>query len=89
MAAAKVKEENQTELKVQGADAPAIPDGQGPEDNSTDLTEPVESLPTVRAICLTNVKHNRDLYRAGQKLDLPEDVFDTLHEAKAVRRLGE
>lgn len=44
---------------------------------------------TIRVEFLTNCTHNRDRYQAGQRADVPEDVFDALSKAKAVRRLGE
>lgn len=50
---------------------------------------PPDPPQTVRVEFLTNVKHDRDFYRAGQRGDLPEQVFETLQAAKAVRRLGE
>lgn len=48
---------------------------------------PPEPIRTVRALFLTNCSHNRDRYQAGQKEDLPEDIFNILFAAKAVRRL--
>ncbi|MFH5185731.1 hypothetical protein ACHHV8_25495 [Paenibacillus sp. TAB 01] len=43
----------------------------------------------IPAVFLTNCKHNRELYEAGQRVDLPEDVYAELLEAKAIRPIGE
>ncbi|TNJ68220.1 hypothetical protein FE784_00740 [Paenibacillus hemerocallicola] len=79
--------EEQALVAPPAADAPAQPpesNEQGPA--SPDAPEPPRM---VRALFLTNVKHNLDYYDAGQKNDLPEDVFVTLMRAKAVRLIGE
>lgn len=71
--------------------AAAKPKEENPEDlkGQNGQSGSTETLPTVRALCLTNVKHNQDYYRAGDKLDLPQDVFHVLMAAKAIRPLGE
>lgn len=43
----------------------------------------------VSVVCLTNIKHDKDFYQAGQRVDLPEEVFAALQRAKAVRRIGD
>ncbi|RJX40878.1 hypothetical protein D3P09_02310 [Paenibacillus pinisoli] len=64
-------------------------EGVAPE-NSPEHNDHSQDPPqTVRVEFLTNVKHDTDYYRAGQREDLPKQVFDTLLAAKAVRRLGE
>jgi hypothetical protein len=50
---------------------------------------PPEPPKTVRVEFLTNVKHNRELFQAGQRCEVPEAVYLELQAAKAVRQLGE
>lgn len=94
---AKKKEEAtdqvQTELTIgeggQGSNSDA---GAQPAQNPVGMSDGVptpEPQETIRVEFLTNCTHNRDRYNAGQRESLPEDVFEILLKAKAVRRLGE
>jgi hypothetical protein len=58
------------------------------EDQTAAAKEPEAQL-TIPAVFLTNCKHDKDLYRAGQRVDLPEAVYAELLQAKAIRQVGE
>lgn len=70
------------------------PAGDPPADQTGDKQPPSPPEPprppeTVWGVCLTNIKHDRTHYRAGDKVEFPVDTFRELLVAKAVRQLGE
>lgn len=83
-------EENQVQTEL-ASDAGAQPTQNVESKTNETAQQSVKKakVKTIRVEFLTNCTHNRDRYHAGQKTDLPEDVFDALSKAKAVRRLGE
>ncbi|MBJ6360867.1 hypothetical protein ACFOQM_06085 [Paenibacillus sp. GCM10012307] len=80
----KTKPETETEQQEQHKEQQS-----GAPEGTANSEIPEVQVPTVRVEFLTNVKHDNEFYRAGQREDLQEDVFLTLNAAKAVRRLGE
>jgi len=75
---------------IQGSEIPA-PAGEPPADQTGDKQPPKAPEPpeTDWGICLTNIKHDRTHYRAGDKVEFPVTTFRELLTAKAVRRLTE
>ncbi|KZS45708.1 hypothetical protein AWU65_07165 [Paenibacillus glucanolyticus] len=90
-----VADQVQTELTVEEgnrgpAPTPETQPAQNPSVASGDGSPPTaKQKKTIRAVFLTNCTHNRDRYQAEQKVNLPEDVFNELLQAKAIRPLGE
>jgi len=80
MAVKKTDEEVSTEQKQQAATTEA----HGPN-----AKEQPEQPTLVRAVFITNAKHDRTRYHAGQKVELPEDVYEVLLQAKAIRPVEE
>lgn len=88
-------EQVQTEMTIDGNGTDNTSKS-GPEAKTTqnppvsEIETPQEEMPElIPVVFLTNCTHNHDRYHAGQKEDLPDDVFEILLKAKAVRRLGE
>ncbi|QTH44957.1 hypothetical protein J4772_11455 [Cohnella sp. LGH] len=72
---------------IQGSD----PSGEPPaeQEGANQPPSPPEPPETEWGICLTNIKHDRTHFRAGDKVEIPVTTFRELLAAKAVRRLAE
>jgi mannose/fructose/N-acetylgalactosamine-specific phosphotransferase system component IIB len=55
---------------------------------STNMSEQEKPV-KVKGVIVANVKHNKDRYQAGQRVELPQEDYDVLLAAKVIRPIEE